>query len=186
MTPTFPDEPIDGFPEPPRTVTDAEAREIHLREATSADLDALVEMYLAFDPADRAQGIPPAGEEPIREWLELLENKETLHVIALHDDAVVGHVMLVSDTQGAYELAIFVLQAYQGAHIGTELVRTALGLSQRHGVERVWLSVERWNQPAVALYEKIGFERTGGGGFELEMALRLSAGDSEPGECAPE
>jgi len=174
MSPTFPDEPVDGFPTPLRTVTDREGRGIELREAGAEDIEALVEMYLAFDPQDRAQGIPPAGEDSIREWLELLEAEDALHVIALHEGDVVGHVMLVADRHDGYELAIFVLQSHQGAHIGTELVRTGLGLAQDRGIERVWLSVERWNDAAVALYEKIGFETTGSASFEMEMALRLA------------
>jgi len=174
MTPSFPDHTVDGFPTPPRTITDKQGREIELREATVADVDALVEMYLTFDPQDRAQGIPPTGEEAIREWLELVYEEDALHVIAAHDDETVGHVMLVGDPDGAYELAIFVLQAYQGAHIGTELVRTGLGLAQECGIERVWLSVERWNEPAVALYEKIGFDTTDSASFEMEMSLRLA------------
>jgi len=174
MTKTFPDDPVDGFPTPPRTITDREDREIHLRQAAVDDREAIVAMYLEFDPADRAQGIPPTGEEQIREWLALLEAEDALHVIATHEGNVVGHVMLVADNEGAFELAIFVLQAYQGAHIGTELVRTTLGLAQEKGLERIWLSVERWNSPAIALYEKIGFETTGSASFEMEMALRLS------------
>jgi len=174
MSPTFPDDPVDGFPTPPRTITDREDRQVHLRQATVEDREAIVAMYLDFDPEDRAQGIPPTGEEQIREWLELLEAEDSLHVIAAHDEDVVGHVMLVGDGEGGFELAIFVLQAYQGAHIGTELVRTSLGLAQQAGLERVWLSVERWNSPAIALYEKIGFETTGNASFEMEMALRLA------------
>lgn len=81
--------------------------------------------------------------------------------------------MLVGDGNDAYELAIFVLQEYQGAYIGTELLRTVLGLGQQSGVEDVWLSVERWNKPAVRLYEKIGFETTESANFELEMTLEI-------------
>ena len=173
MSPEFPEEPVDGFPTPPRTITDREGREIDLTEADATDLESLVETYLAFDPKDRAQGIPPTGEDAIREWLELLAAEDSLHVVAYHDDDAVGHVMLVADREERYELAIFVLQPYQGAHIGTELVRTGLGLAQARGIEFVWLSVERWNEAAVALYEKIGFETTGSASFEMEMALRL-------------
>ena len=173
MTMRFPDDPVGGFPAPPRTFTDRERREITLRQASREDIEALVEMYLAFEPEDRAQGIPPVSEDDIREWLDVVTTEGTLNVVAFHDDRAVGHVMLVGDGTGAYELAIFVLQPYQGAHIGTELVRTGLGLAQREGIDRVWLTVERWNSPAVALYRNIGFERTGNGSFELEMALRL-------------
>jgi len=174
MTRRYPDEPVDSFPRPPREITDREGRELSLSEAGTADVAELVSMYVEFDPGDRAQGIPPATESAIREWLEAVVTEDALNVVARHEGRPVGHVMLVPDRQGASELAIFVLQPYQGAGIGTELVRTALGLAKREGLERIWLTVERWNSPAVGLYEKIGFERTGDGSFELEMSLRLA------------
>jgi len=39
-------------------------------------------MYDAFDPADRAQGIPPGGEKRIREWLDAILGDDCLNVIA--------------------------------------------------------------------------------------------------------
>jgi len=174
MTTEFPDEPLDGFPAPPRTVTDKSDREVTLRRAEPGDMEPLTEMYVDFDPEDRAQGIPPGSESAIREWLEVVMAEDTLNVLATHEVTPVGHVMLVPDRQGAYELAIFVLQEYQGAHIGTELVRTALGLAGQEDIEYIWLTVERWNTPAIALYEKIGFERTTDDSFEIEMSLRLA------------
>lgn len=173
MSVEYPAEPVDGFPTPPRTVTDREGREIEYRRAEDT-LEGLVEMYLEFSPEDRAQGIPPTKETEIRNWLDAVTVEDCLNVIACHDGEIVGHVMLVADGEGAYELAIFVLQAYQGAGIGTELVRTVLGAGNAEGIERVWLSVERWNTPAVALYEKIGFETSGSERFEKMMALRLA------------
>lgn len=168
----YPNEPVSDLPTPPREFTDDEGRRIELRQA-SDDIEALVEMYLDFDPGDRAQGIPPTKEEDIREWLAVVTSDEGLNVVAWHGNSAVGHVMLVADQEDGYELAIFVLQAYQGASIGTELLRTALGGAAESGVERVWLSVERWNRPAISLYQKIGFETSGDDHFEKMMKLRL-------------
>ncbi|MXR52699.1 GNAT family N-acetyltransferase [Halovenus sp. WSH3] len=173
MSVEYPDEPVDGFPTPPRTVTDREGREIELTRA-DGDTEDLVEMYLDFEEEDRAQGIPPTKEPDIREWLDAVMTDDGLNVIARNEGNAVGHVMLVSDSDGAYELAIFVLQPYQGAGIGTALVETALGAAAEEGIDRVWLSVERWNKPAVNLYEKIGFQSCGGERFERMMALRLA------------
>ena len=170
----YPDEPAGPFEPPPITVEDREGREIELRahRGDDAEREALVDMYVAFDPADRAQGIPPSGESRIRSWLDAILGEGCLNVLAWHDDRVVGHATLVPD-QDAYELAIFVLQAYQGASIGTQLIQALLGHGEREGVEMVWLTVERWNRRAVGLYEKIGFETSDSESFELEMALRL-------------
>ncbi|WP_262179739.1 GNAT family N-acetyltransferase [Haloarcula laminariae] len=173
MTRDYPAEPADEFPRPPRTVTDREGRDVELVAADGADRDSVLEMYAAFDPADRAQGIPPSREDAIEEWLDTILSEDTLNVVAVHDDAVVGHATLVPDNHGEHELAIFVLQSFQGAGIGTNLVETLLGSAQSEGFEKVWLTVERWNDPAVALYRKVGFETTEAESFEIEMSIRL-------------
>jgi GNAT superfamily N-acetyltransferase len=170
----YPDEPAGPFPSPPISFTDREEREIEVRayDGTEQEHEALVEMYVAFDSADRAQGIPPTDERRIRSWLdEILENGH--NVIAWDGDAAAGHATLVPQGD-AYELAIFVLQKYQEAGIGTRLIKGLLGYGQDNGVERVWLTVERWNQPAVNLYRKIGFEPSDAESFELEMSLLLA------------
>jgi GNAT superfamily N-acetyltransferase len=160
----YPEESVDSFPRPPVSVTD--------REDAMAFED-LVEMYLAFDPADRAQGIPPVKEAPIRDWLETLLEAGSYNVVATHEGSAVGHAMLVPDDDGAYELAVFVLHDYQGAGIGTHLLEALLGYGQAEGIEKVWLTVERWNDAAISLYRKLGFETSDTESFELEMAIRL-------------
>ncbi|WP_254839597.1 GNAT family N-acetyltransferase [Natronomonas marina] len=176
MTREYPTEIAGPYEAPPRSFTDHEGRDIDVRQLED-DFEALVEMYRSFDPEDRAQGIPPTDEQAIREWLETLVETDCINVVACHDGSVVGHAMLVPDRHGASELAIFVLRAYQEAGIGTALVEALLGAGRRDGVERIWLTVERWNSPAIALYQKVGFETSDPDGFELEMAAKLSNPD---------
>ena len=171
----YPDAVADEFPVPPTEFTDREERTVEIRpyEGTGEGYESLVEMYDAFDPADRAQGIPPGGEKRIREWLDAILADDCLNVIAWCGDDVAGHATLVPDGD-AYELAIFVHQEYQRAGIGTHLIRGLLGHGQSEGVRKVWLTVERWNRAAVSLYKKIGFETSDAESFELEMGLRLN------------
>lgn len=194
----YPDDVVGPYEPPPRAFTDAEGRAIRIEayDHTDAALEALVEMYVAFDREDSAQGIPPATEPDVREWVGRILSDECHNVIAWHvaDDGggnaaggsdeepgtsderpgrAVGHATLVPDREGACELAIFVLNEYQGAGIGTRITEALLGLGRERGVDRVWLTVERWNEAAIQLYEKMGFEKTDTGSFELEMAARL-------------
>ena len=173
MSRDYPTEIAGPYEAPPRSFVDDAGREVGLRRYGDGDFEAVVEMYTAFDPADRAQGIPPTGESDIREWLESLTD-DGVGVLARHDGRVVGHAVLVPDRHGDFELAIFVLRAYQQAGIGTELLGALLGAGREAGVERIWLTVERWNAPAIALYRKIGFEASDTDSFELEMAARLA------------
>jgi GNAT superfamily N-acetyltransferase len=169
----YPDEPAGTFPAPPRSFTDREGREITIRESDETDRTGLLGMYREFSPEDRAQGIPPVDEHAIERWIDNVVGEDSYGVVARHEGDTVGHAMLVPDRQEGYELAIFVLAAYQSAGIGTQLVRTLLGLAQREGIENVWLTVERWNDAAVSLYRKVGFEVCSTESFEMEMSIRL-------------
>lgn len=180
----YPDEPAGPFPAPPTANDDGADRQIAFRAPDDVTewLEDAVDMYVQFDPTDRAQGIPPTGEDRIRNWLETIA-EESVNVLARHDGDVIGHATLVPDTNDPgsiednadieWELAIFVLQDYQRAGIGTMLLEHLLGHASEIGIERVWLTVERWNNPAIALYERVGFESTGTESFEQEMAIRL-------------
>lgn len=172
----FPDVCAGTFPEPPLSFTDAEGRTIEVREFDPTDeksFESLVTMYVDFDPADRAQGIPPTTEEDIRTWLDVVVSGGQ-DVVAWDDDRIVGHATLVPDDDGGSELAIFVHQDYQRSGIGSRLLPALLGHGTAEGVERVWLTVERWNHAAVSLYESVGFETMTAETFELRMSIRLS------------
>ncbi|MFC5971236.1 GNAT family N-acetyltransferase [Halomarina salina] len=178
MTPDriYPEEPVDRFERPPISFEDRDGRPVTVRdyETTDEAFESLVEMYVAFDPEDRAQGIPPSGEQQVRDWLGNILVDDCTNVVAVVPDGrCIGHATLVPDGSGAYELAIFVLAAYQGAGIGTHLIEALLGAGQEAGIEKVWLTVERWNHPAVALYRKVGFEAASTESFEMEMSVRL-------------
>lgn len=187
----YPERPSGPFPSPPTTVEDRNGRSIEIRSPTAlADevLEDVIEMYAEFDPTDRAQGIPPTGEARIRNWLETI-GEYSINVVARHDGDVIAHAMLVPDTDDPsaikhrgdveWELAIFVLQAYQRAGIGTALLENLLGHASDIGITHVWLTVERWNNPAVALYKRVGFESTGTESFEQEMAILLDSDAEE-------
>jgi GNAT superfamily N-acetyltransferase len=172
MSREYPDAVAGPYEAPPCTFEDRESREIRVMRY-DGDVDTLVEMYSEFDPADRAQGIPPTNETQIRNWLEQLFGTGGVNVVAWHGDQPIGHAMLIPDDEDASELAIFVLGEYQDAGIGTGLIEALLGAGREEGIEHVWLTVERWNKPATALYRKVGFVPTDDGSFELEMAAKL-------------
>lgn len=181
----------DEFSAPPRTFTDGEGRVLRLHASGASAVESesesasesdderddapdyheeLAAMYDAFESGDRAQGIPPANPRRRGEWLGRL--REGIEVVACHGERAVGHAILLEGGPG-HELALFVHPDYRGAGVGTALVRALLGEGRSAGVERVWLSVERTNRPAVSLYRGAGFEPTDSGLGELEMARSL-------------
>jgi GNAT superfamily N-acetyltransferase len=162
---------VESFPAPPHAFEDEEGRAITARGFRGGDLDALVEMYVDFDPAHRAQGTPPIGEEAVREWLDHVLSGPS--AVAWHGDRAVGHVTFVPDGVGRHELAIFVHQNYQRARVGSRLIRVGLRHAEAEGVERVWLTVEPWKRRAQKLYSDVGFDASNPFGMVTRMSRNL-------------
>ena len=163
---------VSDFPTPPFEFETKEGKKVEVREY-DGEREVLKRMYEEFDPADRAQGIPPVRDDALERWLDTV--LDGINTVAWCEDEAVGHVTLVKDENlDAHELAIFVLQSYQGEGVGSRLICGSLALAYEHGVRDVWLTVERWNHAATRLYKKVGFEITTQESFEIEMATRLT------------
>lgn len=165
-----------GLEDPPFSFVDAEGREIRIREygsasSEAADDEALVELYLDYDPADRSLGLPPRTEPRIRAWLDVVT--EAVCLLACHDGRPIGQAVLVEDGPASAELAIFLHQAYHGAGIGTRLLEATLFVGRDRGLEYVWLLVEGDNRPAVNLYNDVGFGVVDAAGSDVKMALSM-------------
>jgi len=171
--------PGSDLPDLPFERQDPLGRRIEFRACGPADRGSVEAFYASFDPADRAQGIPPARPEALGPWLDVV--LEGAGVVAVHGDRVVGHAALVRDGSGGHELVVFVLQGYRGTGTGTALVRALLGLALSLGVGRIWLTVQRWNHPAIAVYRKTGFVRVGDEGLEIVMARPAPHADPASG-----
>ncbi|MFD1645409.1 GNAT family N-acetyltransferase [Haloarchaeobius litoreus] len=168
-------EPSRTSDRPPKSFLDARGRYLQLTVGhglSNETYEALVEMYDAFDPTDRAHGLPPLGTDTIRDWLDNLG--DGLHVVARHDGRVVGHAVLVAARDGdAHELAIFVLGEYQHARVGTRVLERFCWEADHDGIPAISLYVESSNRPALNLYRSMGFSGEYVGHGELEMRLDL-------------
>jgi len=167
----------------PRDLVDKGGRPFHARLYTRADRYALEEMYRAFDPKRRAQGLPPGDGESIRRWLDHVLAAGT-HVLVEIDGEILGHLMVIPMSDDASELANFLHQAIRNRGIGTALNQLAVEIARAEGRQRVWLSVEPSNRIAIRSYEKAGFRRLPGSLWapEVEMEARLTP---EPDPAAP-
>lgn len=160
---------------PPVDFEDGDGREIALRAfgngPVGGEWEALLDMYLDYDPSERSLGIPPLQESKIRTWLDRL--LDGYCVVAWHDERAVGQAVLLEDKHGTHEMAVFVHQDYHHTGIGTRLIEALLAYGKRQGVEDVWLLVERENRPARNLYNDIGFTVTEDQNHAVVMALSL-------------
>ena len=140
----------------------------------AGDYSVLVEMYDAFSPKAKFQGMPPLKDETRRKWIEkLLESGENL--LAWREDKVIGHVVVIPDTRAEDgEFLIFVHQADRNVGVGTQLARSVLEKAKDFGLKKIWLMVGTYNFTAIRLYKKCGFDfYENPGGPERPMVIQL-------------
>ena len=134
----------------------------------------LVDMYLAFEPRNSFQGLPPISDAACVSWVRHMIDTG-INLIALSFEAgLVGHSALFPVNDRVCELLAVVSPPFQNIGIGTELTRCAIQLAHELGYETIELSVEVTNSRAQHVYKKCGFdykfyEPAG----EVEMALDL-------------
>lgn len=162
--------------QPRQIMTDKTGASYVARDYEPRDRAQLEAMYADFEPKRGAQGLPPEGDARIGHWLNRVLSKG-LHLVVEVEDRLLGHVMLIPQEDGSFELANFLHQSIRNRGIGTQMNRLALELAREAGIRRVWLSVEPGNRAAVRSYEKAGFRRLPGSLWapEIEMAADLLA-----------
>jgi len=134
----------------------------------------LIEMYLAYQPRNSFQGLPPIKDEACVKWVQHMI-RNGINLVALSfGEGVVGHAALFPVDDRVCEYLVVVSPPLQNTGIGTELTRCAVQLACEIGFETIRLSVEATNVKARRVYKKCGFEYlTKGHVGELEMVLDL-------------
>lgn len=139
------------------------------------DRAALEWMYRDFEPKRAAQGLPPEGHR-LGTWLDDVIARGR-HLVARVGNRIIGHVMLVPVDEQTLELANFVHQRWRGQGLGTALNRAAIELARNEGWQRIWLTVDPSNRPAIRSYARVGFRPLLTSPFapELDMVLDLAS-----------
>jgi ribosomal protein S18 acetylase RimI-like enzyme len=156
----------------------------------------LIGMYLAFQPRNSFQGLPPIKDEICIKWVEdMLGNG--IHVVAesrnragfrgsengtapfgerARHRTLIGHAALFPINDQKCEMLVVVCPAFQNFGIGTQLVRSCVDVADELGFQRIWLPVESTNVRARHVYRKCGFEYVSNqSGRELDMLCDVLA-----------
>lgn len=155
----------------PVEMTDRLGRTVVLRNAEASDADDLIRYlkvttsetpFLIREPEEVRLTVEQE-ETFIRNYIEA--ERELLMVAAI-DGKHIGSCSLMSI--GPYrryahrcETTIALYREFCGCGIGGEMMRTVLDLAKAVGYEQAELEVISDNKGAIALYEKLGFEKFG-------------------------
>ena len=134
---------------------------------------SLVNMYDTYKTLGSVQGLPPVDKGKRLQWVQDIISNGT-NLLALFEDNVIGHASLFSIPVNRAEFFVFIHQDYQSQGIGTGMTLYSIDWAQQENLSTIWLSVERKNYVAIALYNKVGFKRIGSSGDCREMILTIN------------
>lgn len=94
-----------------------------------------------------------------------VNRKRSMALVATDRGDVVGHTTVIfakfRKLRGNAYLTIAVRNSYRGKGIGSALMHAAHEAARKHGARRMELEVFAKNAGAIALYERLGYEREG-------------------------
>jgi putative acetyltransferase len=140
----------------PADPSDAEAL-TRLAEAVSAEAEAWL---ISTDGDWRSVGDERRYLKAVRRYPHA-----AVYVAERADGAIVGRLSLARDTHPASthvaDLGLMVAKDARRQGVGWELMKAAVEWARSSGIRKLELHVFPWNEPAIHLYERFGFEREG-------------------------
>lgn len=159
----------------PRTFAAKNGQPVELRLLPESLHDRFVAMYLAFQPRNSFQGLPPIKDEICIRWAREMI-RTGVNVVALDaEENVLGHIALFPINPSKCEMLVVVSPPFQNLGIGTELTRSIIAVACELGFEKIWLPVAAANLRARHVYRKCGFQYVSDKpARELDMVLDLT------------
>ncbi|MEM3783447.1 MAG: GNAT family N-acetyltransferase [Candidatus Bathyarchaeia archaeon] len=141
-----------------------DGRTVQIRTFRSQDKDKLIEMYESLSNDAVRWGMPPYTRERLEEgWFRNLQNITA--IVAFHGDKIVGHAQIFKfphlRRKGTADLLTYIHQDFQGVGLGTVMLDKLIELAKKEGLHRIGLYVVADNEPAIRLYQKMGFKVEG-------------------------
>jgi RimJ/RimL family protein N-acetyltransferase len=143
---------------------------LRLAATRSDDLHAFVRWYQDTDFTRFLDSAPaiPKSESKLSRWLDDEERSRASYLFAirtLDTDAIIGFVQIdgIMQNHASAWIAIGIGEVgYRGRGYGYEAMTLALQFAfDEVNLHRVQLTVFSYNDNAIALYEKLGFQREG-------------------------
>jgi RimJ/RimL family protein N-acetyltransferase len=146
--------------------TEVVVREAHLQDA--ADLIRCIRTYVAdseFQVMEPDEFAPDLGQG--REFIQSFTDSEnSILLVATHNDKVVGNLDITGGKRRRLRhtglVGMGMLRAFRAKGLGKAMLTAGVKWAkEQHQLDRLWLQILAGNEPAIKLYEKLGFVEEG-------------------------
>jgi [ribosomal protein S18]-alanine N-acetyltransferase len=90
-----------------------------------------------------------------------LKKKGSIYIVACDGDVIVGYCGLWNILNEGNINNVAVTRNYRGKHIAFDMLKKLIELGRREKIEAFTLEVRTSNEPAIKLYQKLGFSVEG-------------------------
>lgn len=132
-------------------------KEVLIKQLTKEETMEVSEAFFAV--ADSGFG----GKSPwSTESLYLSIGSENSTVFYARIDGKVVGFIVASETQFTLDIYIVVVdEGYKNRQIGRQLLQALIQYAKEKGIPEILLETRKSNEPALALYKRVGFEKVG-------------------------
>jgi len=138
---------------------------IAITSATAADLDAMAD--LLYELFTLESDFKPEREKQLRGLRLILDNPQIGQLFVLRVEGVIAGManalITVSTAEGRLVVLledVIVKAAFRGQKLGRRLIEHVFDWAAQAGMPRVTLLADKDNTPALAFYERLGFEHS--------------------------
>jgi RimJ/RimL family protein N-acetyltransferase len=133
-----------------------------VRPARPEDLQAWLELFEAVIAEGQMGREPPLDRDWARDWFtRSVVDDGQLRLMALLDGEAVGSLFAEDGGGRVVSLGMFVAARARRQGTGRSLVEAAVTWAVARGAHKMYLEVWPHNEPAIRLYESVGFAREG-------------------------
>ena len=153
----------------PKKVVLSDGTEVILRPETESDFKLTWEMFSSFSDKTLEFLPIPFDRQRIESWFKNIDYSKNLPILGFVETKE-GTKMVTSASLSFQQQEVFkhratfgisVRDEYQNKGLGQIMTQYMLNIAKEQGMKKVELTVVTYNERAIHIYEKMGFEKEG-------------------------